>query len=211
MANKKKMNNVLTMWKQRSNEGQAPRVALDDNQLSSSIDEKSNSTSSVKNKFKNEGITAKENVVTSAGLTSAATQSPGLESQNRSGTLKGVIRSSGMGVVKSNTVYTGSEGTTPASPFSTPSAVSSSSTYPEFSTPFRTGASALGGYAPSSATGSGKRRFSEAPSASLANKEQSQTAYRDRAAERRSLYGSSSAFGEDESNAASGDSSKPFL
>lgn len=212
MANKKKMNNVLSMWKQRSNEGQAPRVALEDNQLSSTIDERSNSASSMKSKSKNEGFAAKENVTASGGLTSASTQSPGMESQNqnRSGTLKGVIRSSGMGVVKSNTVYMGPEVMTPASPFSTPSAVSSSSTYPEFSTPFRTGASALGGYAPSSAAGSGKRRFSEAPSASLANKEQSHTGYRDRAAERRSLYGSSSAFGEDESNAASGDPSKPF-
>lgn len=220
MANKKKMNNVLSMWKQRSNEGQAPRVALEDNQPSASIDERSNPASSMKSKLKNEGPTTKENVVTAAGLTSAPTQSAGLEPQDRakpistssSGTLKGVIRSSGMGVVKSNTVYMAPEGASAPS-FNTSSAVSSSLTYTESSspvTPFRTDASALGGYAPS-AVGSGKRRFSEMPSTSVTNKEQSQTTYRDRAAERRSLYGSSSAFGENDSNAGSGDSSKLSL
>ncbi|KAH6762981.1 suppressor of abi3-5 [Perilla frutescens var. hirtella] len=205
MANKKKMNNVLSMWKQRSNEGQAPRMALEDNQPSPSIDERSNPASSLKSKFKNEGLTTKE---------STPTQSAGLESQDRtkpisassSGTLKGVIRSSGFGVVKSDTVYTGPEGTSTSS-FSTSSPV----TYVESSTPvtpYRTDASALGRYAPSSAVGSGKRRFSEMPSTSVTNKEQSQTAYRDRAAERRSLYGSSSAFGDDDLNAGIGDSNR---
>ncbi|XP_057809945.1 SUPPRESSOR OF ABI3-5 isoform X5 [Salvia miltiorrhiza] len=218
MANKKKMNNVLTMWKQRSNEGQAPRVALEDNQPSTSIEERSNTASSMKSKFKNEGLAAKENVIASAGLTSVSTQSAGMESQNRtkpisaspSGTLKGVIRSSGMGVVKYDSVYTGPEGT-PASSFGASTAGSSSLTYAEFSTPvtpFRTGASALGGYAPSSAAGSGKRRFSEMPTTSVTNKEQSQSTYRDRAAERRSLYGSSSAFGDDDLNAGMGDSNR---
>ncbi|XP_020547616.1 SUPPRESSOR OF ABI3-5 [Sesamum indicum] len=146
LANKKKMNNVLTMWKQRSHEGQAPRVSLDDNQLSASLEERS-IPSSMKSKFKNEGLTTKE---------------------------------------------TGS----------------SSLTYTEASTtamPFRTDASALGSYIPPVTAGTGKRRFSEMPSTSVANKEQSQTTYRDRAAERRSLYGSSSAFGDDLSNAGIGD------
>lgn len=221
MANKKKMNNVLTMWKQRSNEGQAPRVALEDNQLSASVEDRSNPASSIKSKFKNEGLAVKDHVIASAGLTSASTQSTGMESQNRTkpisanpiGTLKGVIRSSGMGVVKYDSVYTGPEGT-PASPFSTPSAGSSSLTNAEFSTPvtpFRTGAAALGGYAPSSAAGSGKRRFSEMPTTSVTNKEQSQSTYRDRAAERRSLYGSSLAFGDEGINSGIGDSSKFFL
>ncbi|KAH6825103.1 suppressor of abi3-5 [Perilla frutescens var. hirtella] len=216
MANKKKMNNVLSMWKQRSNEGQAPRMALEDNQPSPSIDERSNPASSLTSKFKNEGLTTKESTPasSSAGLTSTPTQSAGLESQDRtkpisassSGTLKGVIRSSGFGVVKSDTVYTGPEGTSTSS-FSTSSPV----TYVESSTPvtpYRTDASALGRYAPSSAVGSGKRRFSEMPSTSVTNKEQSQTAYRDRAAERRSLYGSSSAFGDDDLNAGIGDSNR---
>lgn len=59
-------------------------------------------------------------------------------------------------------------------------------------TPFKTDASALGSYTPPSAAGSGKRRFSEMPLSSASNnKEQPQSSYRDRAAERRSLYGSS--------------------
>lgn len=221
MANKKKMNNVLTMWKQRSHEGQAPRVALEDNQPSALVEERSNPASSMKSKFKNEGLTTKENVITSAGSTSAPTQSANLESQDRAkpviagsgGTLKGVIRGSGMGVVKSDTVYMGQGEGTPASLFSTSSAGSSSLTFIESSTtvtPFRTDASALGSYAPPLAAGSGKRRFSEMPSTSVANKEQSQTTYRDRAAERRSLYGSSPAFGDD-LNAGIGDSSKLSL
>ncbi|XP_047968015.1 SUPPRESSOR OF ABI3-5 isoform X5 [Salvia hispanica] len=216
MANKKKMNNVLTMWKQRSNEGQAPRVALEDNQPSASVEERSNPASSMKSKLINEGLVAKENVIASAGMMSASTQSAGIESQNRtkpisassSGTLKGVIRSSGLGVVKYDSVYMGPEGT-PASSFGASSAGSSSLTHSEHSTPvtpFRTGASALGRYAPSSATGSGKRRFSEMPTTSVTNKEQSQSTYRDRAAERRSLYGSSSAFGDDDINAGIVDS-----
>ncbi|KAL1568495.1 SUPPRESSOR OF ABI3-5 isoform X6 [Salvia divinorum] len=187
MANKKKMNNVLTMWKQRSNEGQAPRVALEDNQQSASIEERSNPASSMKSKLKNEGLEAKDNVIASTGLMSVSSQSAGMEYQNRtkpisassSGTLKGVIRSSGMGVVKYDSVYVGSEG-----------------------------ACALGGYAPSSAAGSGKRRFSEMPTTSVTNKEQSQSTYRDRAAERRSLYGSSSAFGDDDINAGIVDSNR---
>ncbi|KAK6133798.1 hypothetical protein DH2020_032509 [Rehmannia glutinosa] len=198
LANKKKMNNVLTMWKQRSHEGQAPRVALEDNnQLSTSVEERSSTpSSSMKSKFKNEGLTTKENVTN--------TQSSGLESQDRArpviassgGTLKGIIRGSGMGVVKSDTVYAGQgEGTsfTEASPTVTA---------------FRTDASALGSYAPPVAPGGGKRRFSEMPATSIANKEQSQNTYRDRAAERRSLYGSSSAFGDELSNAGAGDSNR---
>lgn len=212
-ANKKKMNNVLTMWKQRSHEGQAPRVALDDSQL---VEERSNPASSMKSKFKNEGPPAKENVIASA------TQSTVLESQDRArsivtssgGSLKGVIRGSGLGVVKSDTFYTGQVEGTSASSYSMSSTGSSSMTFTEASTmvtPFRTDASALGSYAPPGATASGKRRFSEMPSASVVNKEQSQPTYRDRAAERRSLYGSSSAFGDDLSNAGAGDSSKRSL
>ncbi|KAL0296782.1 UNVERIFIED_CONTAM: suppressor of abi3-5 [Sesamum radiatum] len=214
LANKKKMNNVLTMWKQRSHEGQAPRISLDDNQLSASVEERS-TPSSMKSKFKNEGLTTKENAIASVGSISAS-QSTGLESQDRArpviassgGTLKGVIRGSGMGVVKSDTVYTGPGEGASALSFSTSSAGSSSLTYTEASTtatPFRTDASALGSYIPPVAAGTGKRRFSEMPSTSVANKEQSQPTYRDRAAERRSLYGSSSAFGDDLSNAGSGD------
>ncbi|KAG8382961.1 hypothetical protein BUALT_Bualt05G0134400 [Buddleja alternifolia] len=190
LANKKKMNNVLTMWKQRSHEGQAPRLALDE-------------------KSKNEIPATKEIVTASSGFTTAPTQSAGYESQERArpvisssgGTLKGVIRGSGMGVVKTDTLYRGPVEGASTSSFNT---TSDSTTV----TPFRTDASALGSYVSPAASGSGKRRFSEMPSLSVSNKEQSQTTYRDRAAERRSLYGSSSAFGDDSSNAGAGDSNR---
>ncbi|KAL6505691.1 hypothetical protein OROHE_023070 [Orobanche hederae] len=190
LANKKKMNNVLTMWKQRSNEGQAPRVTLEDN----------NNQLSTSGKYKNERPRTKENVTN--------TQSTGLESQDRArpvitssgGTLKGVIRSSGLGVVKSDTLYTGQGDGTAGS--SSLVSMEASTTV----TPFKTDASALGSYGTPVGAGSGKRRFSEIPINSVANKEQLQTTYRDRAAERRSLYGSSS-FGDDLSRAGVGDSS----
>ena len=112
----------------------------------------------------------------------------------------GVIRGSARGLVKSDTPYSGS-----SAGVSTASAVGSaegsfSSTNSDIHTvmtPFRTDASALGSYTSSTVTGSGKRRFSETPVPSTTNKEQSQTAYRDRAAERRNLYGSSSSTGDD--------------
>lgn len=210
LANKKKMNNVLTMWKQRSHEGQAPRVALDDNKF----EERSNSASSMKSKLINDTVT-KENITASSGYTtSAQIQSAGSSSQDRArpvlssygGTLKGVIRCSGMGVVKSDTLHA-----VPVESTSNLSVNTSSVPFTDSSTaatPFRTESSALGSYAPAVASGSGKRRFSEMPSLPVSNKESSQTTYRDRAAERRSLYGSSSAFGDDLSNAGSGDSSK---
>ncbi|GFQ01372.1 RNA-binding protein 5 [Phtheirospermum japonicum] len=183
LANKKKMNNVLTMWKQRSHEGQAPRVALEDN----------NNQLSTPGKFKNEGITTKENAIASSGLELQERARNNITSSG--GTLKGVIRSSGLGVVKLDTFHT----------------EPSSLTITEASTttvmPFRTDASALGSYATPVASGSAKRRFSEMPATSVGNKEQSQSGYRDRAAERRNLYGSSS-FGDDLSNAGGGDSNR---
>ncbi|XP_073136353.1 SUPPRESSOR OF ABI3-5 isoform X2 [Henckelia pumila] len=206
LANKKKMNNVLSMWKQRSHEGQAPRVALDDNQLSISAEEKAIPASSTKNKLKNEVLTAKENALAASGFTtSAVTQYTNLESQEKArpvitssaNTLKGVIRGSGVGVVKSDTLYTSSAGVASNSSVNT---LGTGSTLtitdtPTTMAPFRTDASALGSYAQPVASGS-KRRFSEMPSSSVSNKEQSQSTYRDRAAERRNLYGSS-AFGDD--------------
>ncbi|XP_051144506.1 SUPPRESSOR OF ABI3-5 isoform X2 [Andrographis paniculata] len=214
LANKKKMNNFLNMWKQRSHEGQAPRVAVDDSQLSASAVERAGPTSSAKTKFKNEGPAAKDNIMVPSGNTATSTQSTGLESQDRSrtvisssgGGLKGVIRGSGMGVVKSDTVYGGAGEVTPSSSFGMPSVGSASlAEASSMSMPFRTDASALGSYAPASSAGTGKRRFSEMPASSVGNKDQSQTPYRDRAAERRSLYGSSPGFGD---NSGVGDSNR---
>ncbi|GAB2273707.1 hypothetical protein Dimus_008488 [Dionaea muscipula] len=209
LANKKKMNNVLSMWKQRSHEGQAPRVALDDGQSTPSADDRPNTAvPSLKSKTKYETLGLKENAAGSSGFVTSAAQPTVLEpeikprpiSNSLGGTIMGVIRGSGLGMVKSDTIYSGSVGgaSTPlASVASTtiPSSINSDST--GVVTPFRTEASALGSYAPPVATGSGKRRFSEAPMLSAANhKEQQQLTYRDRAAERRSLYGSTSSYGD---------------
>ncbi|CAM8886155.1 unnamed protein product [Rhodiola kirilowii] len=198
LANKKKMNNVLSMWKQRTNEGQAPRVASDGNQ--SSISGKPDARGSiVKTEIRPEAIMKKESAASSARLATTTSETYGLEAPNKSGdnsangSVTGVIRGSGRGVVKSDTSYTGSSG--PVSTF-TP--------YSEniLATPFRTDASALGSYAPPSSSGTGRRRFSEQP---ISSKEHSNSGYRDRAAERRSLYGSSSSIGDDLSDLGIGD------
>uniref|UniRef100_A0A5B7AK28 Putative RNA-binding protein 5-B isoform X1 n=1 Tax=Davidia involucrata TaxID=16924 RepID=A0A5B7AK28_DAVIN len=224
LANKKKMSNVLTMWKQRSHEGQAPRVALDDNQPSASADDRPYSVvPSTKSKFKIEAVTTKENTTTSSIFTTTtpAAQSVGLESQDRprpvsnssGGTLMGVIRGSGRGVVKSDTLYSGSSGgaSTSSSAAAYTAGLSSSTNIDAHTTltPFRTDASALGSYTPPVAAGSGKRRFSEMPlQPASTHKEQPQTTYRDRAAERRSLYGSASSIGDDLPNLGVGDSNR---
>lgn len=231
LASKKKMSNVLTMWKQRSHEGQAPRLALDENQPSASAEEKLNSLGpSTKGKFKRDVATVKENNMSTSGFnTITPAQSSGLESperprpvSNSSGkTIMGVIRGSGRGVVKSDTSYLGSSDITSSSlsasagsaGLSSVASADSSATALPFRTdasatalPFRTDASALGSYTPPVVAGSGKRRFSEMPlQPASSHKEHSQTIYRDRAAERRNLYGSSS-FGDDLSE--TGDSSK---
>jgi RNA-binding protein 5/10 len=108
----------------------------------------------------------------------------------------GVIRGSGRGVLKSDTSYSGPSAgvsTSNAAVHLTMAGSSTNADTSSFATPFRTDVSALGSYTPPVAAGSGKRRFSEMPLPSAAtHKEQPQNSYRDRAAERRSLYGSSS-------------------
>ncbi|XP_019070789.1 SUPPRESSOR OF ABI3-5 isoform X6 [Solanum lycopersicum] len=210
LANKKKMSNVLSMWKQRSHEGQAPRVALEDSQTVG--EDRSNSVGPVvKTKLKAEPLTTRENPTACSGLVGSSNfQSVSSETQDRprsltnssGGTLKGVIRGSGLGVVKSGTLYTGSSGSASTSHTMPPTSGPTSLINADASAaPFRTDASALGSYTPPVPAGS-KRRFSEMPSQpppSIKEQSQSTTAYRDRAAERRSLYGSSSAFGDDAS------------
>lgn len=224
LASKKKMNNVLSMWKQRSHEGQATRVALDDNQPTVSADDRPlYGGQSTKSKFKTEVLSAKETVTTSSGLptTVSAAQHVGLEapvkprpvSNSLGGSLMGVIRGSGRGVTKSDPLFLGSSTGVSTSSVSTASVVGSAPStnqdIPHVVTSFRTDASALGSYTPPVSAGSGKRRFSEMPLAvAPGQKEQSQTTYRDRAAERRSLYGSLSSVGDDSSDIGFGDSSK---
>ncbi|GMH09254.1 hypothetical protein Nepgr_011095 [Nepenthes gracilis] len=219
LANKKKMNNVLSMWKQRSHEGQAPRVALDDGQPPAAADERLNAVGpSSKSKSKYEAVATMENAAASSGFTLAVsgTQATSSESEikprpvsnSSGGTIMGVIRGSGRGVIKSDTIYSGSSGraATPTSLSVSPVRSSVTSDVSGAVTPFRTDASALGSYTTPAVAGSGKRRFSEAPLQSApAHKEQQQVTYRDRAAERRSLYGSSSSHGNDLSDLEVGD------
>ncbi|KAM7530941.1 hypothetical protein LguiB_034351 [Lonicera macranthoides] len=214
LANKKKMSNVLTMWKQRSHEGQAPRVALDESQPSIPPEDRSNSLGPTKNKFKADDVITKENTnnnnnMDSLGLMSTPVQHAGSKSQDRPrGNIMGVIRGSGRGVVKSDTVYSGSSAgaSTLSSATSYTAGLSLFENLDSSTTemPFRTDASALGSYTSPLVAGSGKRRFSEMPLPPASS--QPQTTYRDRAAERRSLYGSSpSSFGDDLSDLRAGD------
>ncbi|XP_019446983.1 PREDICTED: SUPPRESSOR OF ABI3-5-like isoform X1 [Lupinus angustifolius] len=213
LANKKKMNNVLTMWKQRSHEGQTTRVALEDNQLSISADDKHSSGHSVKNKLKSETL-ARESNASTMGVHRSVNQAIALDPQPQprpvsnslGGSVMGVIRGSGRGVVKSDTSYSGSAAATS----SMSSSFSANVDAQTISTPFKTDVSALSSHTPSVASVSGRRRFSEMPYSASNNKEQFQTTYRDRAAERRSLYGSSSSVGNDLADLEIGDSNREF-
>ncbi|XP_043718412.1 SUPPRESSOR OF ABI3-5 isoform X2 [Telopea speciosissima] len=230
LANKKKMSNVLSKWKQRNNEGQAARVVLDDSQSSASMDDRPNAVGLLtKNKFRSDSVPAKENTTANLGFSSAGVghganntfttpttaQTASVVSEikpqpvgnSSGGTIMGVIRGSGRGVTKSDTMHSGSfGGPSSPSPAVTVTAGTSTVNLETPQTPFRTDASALGSYAPPAATGSGKRRFSEQPAST--HREQPQTTYRDRAAERRSLYGSSSSIGDDVSDFALADSNR---
>ncbi|KAG8069854.1 hypothetical protein GUJ93_ZPchr0006g45654 [Zizania palustris] len=208
LANKKKMNNVLAMWKQRNQEGQAGRVAHDDKELMSSADDKiSNLHSaigfSVKGKPKSDFGNAKEMnspaSYNSLGRATAPTEmtdsdiKPTPVSNSLGTTIMGVIRGSGRGILKSDTAFHSSSDASGVNSSSTvttsTSGLTTNAGVPTSSAPFRTELSALASYTPSSGvSGSAKRRFSEAPGHSQ---------YRDRAAERRSLYGSSSSLGSD--------------
>lgn len=225
LANKKKMNNVLTMWKQRSHEGQATRVALDENQPQSADDKPLYSGQSTKSKLKTELLTTKENNTSSSGLPTAVSATQNVVTENTikprpvsnslGGSLMGVIRGSGRGVVKSDTSFPGSSAGVSTSLVSPPSMVgsapSTNAETPHVVTSFRTDSSALGSYTPPVSAGSGKRRFSEMPhTPAPSHKEHSQSTYRDRAAERRSLYGSSSSAGDELSDVGLGGTSKFF-
>ncbi|KAK9052979.1 hypothetical protein SSX86_029609 [Deinandra increscens subsp. villosa] len=186
LASKKKMSNVLSMWKQRSHESQAPRVALDGNSPSVVTEEKPIPVGpSTKGKIIIDNSAPPVSANTSASLD--AQEIPRPAANISGGTLRGVIRGSTYVTSSSTNASTGSSMVTEAQ---------------NSAVPFRTDASALGSYTSPAPTVSGKRRFSELPVQS-AVKEQSHTTYRDRAAERRSLYGSS--FGDDLSDLGAGD------
>ncbi|XP_062224001.1 SUPPRESSOR OF ABI3-5-like isoform X2 [Phragmites australis] len=200
LANKKKMNNVLAMWKQRNQESQAARIVLDDKEPSNSDDQSNNTHSgtgfSLKSKPKSDFGNAKDMnsaaSYNSLGQGTATTQmldsdvKPRPVSNSLGTTVMGVIRGSARGVIKSDTAFhalADAGSTNSCTTLSTSiSALMTNAETPTASTPFKTDISALVSNTSSGVSGSGKRRFSEAPG---------QPQYRDRAAERRNLYGSS--------------------
>uniref|UniRef100_A0A0D3F163 SUPPRESSOR OF ABI3-5 n=1 Tax=Oryza barthii TaxID=65489 RepID=A0A0D3F163_9ORYZ len=206
LANKKKMNNVLAMWKQRNQEGQAGRAILDDKEPSNSADDKLNNLHNstgfaVKAKPKSDVGNAKDMnspaSYNSLGRTAAPAEmidsdiKPTPVSNSLGTTIMGVIRGSGRGIVRSDTAFHAPSDAGGADSFSniqTSTCGLTANAGAPTSAPFKTELSALASYTPSGVSGSGKRRFSEAPGHSQ---------YRDRAAERRNLYGSSSSLGSD--------------
>jgi RNA-binding protein 5/10 len=197
LANKKKMNNVLAMWKQRNQEGQAARFALDDKETAN-IDDKFNSSHagtgfSLKNKPKSDFGNAKDmdfaanynslGQGTAAMLDSEVKPRP--VSNSLGTTVMGVIRGSARGVIKSDTKFhsvSDAGNTESGSTIITSTSALMTNAEASASAPFKTDISALASNTSTGVSGSGKRRFSEAPV---------QSQYRDRAAERRNLYGSS--------------------
>jgi len=193
IANKKKMNNVLAMWKQRNQEGQAARVVLDDKEPSSSDDKFNHSHSGTGFSLKSKPNSDFENAMdNSLGQGIASTQmldsdvKPRPVSNSLGTTVMGVIRGSARGVIKSDTTFHAlSNAGSTDSRTTTTTRASGLMTSPEAlvtPAPYKTDVSALVSNTSSGVSGSGKRRFSEAPG---------QSQYRDRAAERRNLYGSS--------------------
>ena len=205
---KKKMNNVLAMWKQRNQEGQAAHITIDDKEPTRSAADKLNSSSSgigfsIKPKAKPDiGISRDMNLVAgynSLGRGTAGSQVPDSDikprpvSNSLGTTIMGVIRGSGRGTIKSDSTFHVSSDVG-GSNYSSNITASSSEMMTNAEThaasaPFKTDLSSLGSYASSGVSGSAKRRFSEAPG---------QSQYRDRAAERRSLYGLSSSLPNDD-------------
>ncbi|KAL5745298.1 hypothetical protein ACOSP7_026444 [Xanthoceras sorbifolium] len=205
-ASKKKIN---TMWKQWSHENQ-PSASADDRSFPGG--------QSTKNKFKSDSTAAKDNIIVTSGVATAAAVpqdialdspvKPKPVSNSSGGTLMGVIRNSGRGFHSGSSIVLSTPSTTAASDGGSSSIVTDTATVV---TPFRTDLSALGSYTPAAASGSGKRRFSEMPQPpASAQKEQPHTTYRDRAAERRSLYGSSSSIGDDLPDVGFSDSNRDF-
>ncbi|KAE8696867.1 hypothetical protein F3Y22_tig00110637pilonHSYRG00117 [Hibiscus syriacus] len=121
LANKKKINNVSTMWKQRSHEGQTSRLGLGDNHLSaSSVDRLLSAEQYAKNKDRFDMMDLQEGNTTCSGVntTVQAASTWGLGSPTKprpvsnssGGTLMGVIRGSARGLVKSDTPSSVSSG-----------------------------------------------------------------------------------------------------
>ncbi|KAL3684871.1 hypothetical protein R1sor_002893 [Riccia sorocarpa] len=200
MVSKKKITNVMTMWKQRQVEGLGAQGTVDGSSLaapSTTVDVPGDTSNSAggtpshgNSRFRSD-TTAKDMPMVGRGATSpyggmfhssdgtgraklisssqnnsqnmtTSTAAPSSYTRSSAATGRGAGR--GIGRVGSEAAIGSTNAATSSEGLS--------------ATPFRTDASALGSYGPMAGT---KRRFTETP----------QTGYRDRAAERRSLYGSS--------------------
>jgi RNA-binding protein 5/10 len=207
LANKKKMNNVLAMWKQRNQEGQAAHIGDDKEPTRPAADKLNSSPSgigfSLKSKPKSDiGNSRDMNLIAgsnSLGRGTAGSQildsdiKPRPVSNSLGTTIMGVIRGSGRGAIKSDTTFqvssdVGGSNYSSNITANTSEMMTNAETHTA-SAPFKTDLSSLGSYTLSGVSGSAKRRFSEAPG---------QSQYRDRAAERRSLYGLSSSLPNDD-------------
>ncbi|AQK97898.1 SUPPRESSOR OF ABI3-5 [Zea mays] len=193
IANKKKMNNVLAMWKQRNQEGQAARIVIDDKEPPNSDDRFNHSHSgtgfSSKSKPNFEFENAMDNSVRQGIASTQMLDSdvkPRPVSNSLGTTVMGVIRGSTRGVIKSDTTFhaLSDAGSTDSRTtiITRSNGLMTSPVELVTPAPYKTDVSALVSNTSSGVSGSGKRRFSEAPG---------QSQYRDRAAERRNLYGSS--------------------
>ncbi|XP_047092817.1 SUPPRESSOR OF ABI3-5-like isoform X1 [Lolium rigidum] len=214
LANKKKMNNVLAMWKQRNQEGQAAQSAFDDKEPTRSVADKLNSSPSgigfsLKPKPKSDVGNSRDMSLV-AGYNSLGRGTGGSQildsdikprpvSNSLGTTIMGVIRGSGRGAIKSDTTFHVSSdvgGSNYSSNITTRTSEITANAETHTPAPFKTDLSSLGSYSSSGVSGSAKRRFSEAPG---------QSQYRDRAAERRSLYGLSSSLPNDDGLDTTGD------
>ncbi|ESQ45054.1 hypothetical protein EUTSA_v10010093mg [Eutrema salsugineum] len=172
LASKKKMSNVLTMWKQRSHETQTQRPSLGDSPPTVLAEARSSfSTVQSKGKLKSDAMISKERTTSNHGV-AALTTTPTIESSSSSAA-GGPLMGSSFRETQGGASSSANVQVPPVLP----------------STPLPS--------VPVSVSGSGRRRFSETPSAVSTHREQPQTSYRDRAAERRNLYGSSASSGND--------------
>ncbi|CAM0875250.1 unnamed protein product [Alopecurus aequalis] len=177
LANKKKMNNVLAMWKQRNQEGQAAHITFDSKEPARSAADKLNSSPSgigftLKPKPKSDiGISKDMNLVAgyySLGRETAGSQvldsdiKPRPVSNSLGTTVMGVIRGSGRGAIKSDTTFHVSSdigGSNYSSNITTStSEIMTNAEMHTTSPPFKTDLSSLGSYSSSGVSGSAKRR-----------------------------------------------------
>lgn len=175
------MSNVLTMWKQRTSETQTQRPSLGgENPPPTVLAEarSSFSTAQSKGKLTSDTVIAKERSTSNHGV-AAMTSTPTTESSSSSKAGAPL-----MGVMRGSFGGASSSANVQVPPV-LPSA-------PSPSVPV---------------SGSGRRRFSEKPTAVPTHRDQPQTSYRDRAAERRNLYGSSAPS----ENDVMGSSKRPWV